>query len=158
MASFATVSNHRVLWMAFIDHCEFEAMKMLSGRRASHCDKHQFCAKMMVSTQTIFEISLLNIVVLTRKKIRKMALSWPHTFAFSCLPRSFWPLIWVLLITKTLKEEAWALLACLWWSYMAFAYVLHILHVSWRHPYIESLSDMDDTRVHTQSLQYSRCY
>ena len=56
--------------MAFIDQSEFEAMKTLNGRRAPHCDKHQFCAKMTVSTQTVFEISLLNIVVLTRKKER----------------------------------------------------------------------------------------
>ena len=38
-----------------------------------------------------------------------MALLLPHTFAFSYLPRGFWPLIRVLLITKPLKEEAWAL-------------------------------------------------
>ena len=49
--------------MAFIDQGEFEAMKTLSGRRAPRCDKHQFRAKMMVSTQAVFEISLLNIVV-----------------------------------------------------------------------------------------------
>ena len=42
--------------MAFIDQGEFEAMKMLSGRRALRCDKNQFCAKMTVST---CEISLL---------------------------------------------------------------------------------------------------
>ena len=28
--------------MAYIDQGEFEAMKMLSGHRAPHCDKHQF--------------------------------------------------------------------------------------------------------------------
>ena len=38
-----------------------------------------------------------------------MALSLPHTFAFNCLPRGFWPLVRVLLITKALKEEAWML-------------------------------------------------
>ena len=43
-------SNHRVLWMAFIDQGEFEAIKTLSGRRAPCCDKDQFCAKMTVST------------------------------------------------------------------------------------------------------------
>ena len=43
-------SNHRVLWIAFIDQGEFEAMKTLSGRRAPRCDKHQFCVKMTVST------------------------------------------------------------------------------------------------------------
>ena len=32
--------------MAFIDQGEFEAMKMLDGRRAPRCDKHQFCAEM----------------------------------------------------------------------------------------------------------------
>ena len=57
--------------MAFIDQGEFEAMKMLSGSRASRCDKHQFRGKMTVSTQTVFKISLLNIVVLTRKKKMK---------------------------------------------------------------------------------------
>ena len=56
--------------MAFIDQDEFEAMKTLSGHRAPRCDKHQFSAKMKVSIQTVFEISLLNIVVLTRR-IRK---------------------------------------------------------------------------------------
>ena len=40
----------RVLWMAFVDQGEFEAMKTLSGRRAPRCDKHQFRAKMTVST------------------------------------------------------------------------------------------------------------
>ena len=39
------------------------------------------------STSNICEISLLIIVVITR--MRKMALSIPHTFAFSCL----WPLM-----------------------------------------------------------------
>ena len=43
-------------------------MKTLNGHRAPRCDKHQFRAKMTVSTQTVFEISLLNLVVLTRKK------------------------------------------------------------------------------------------
>ena len=39
------------------------------------------------------------------RRIRKMALSLLHILAFSCLPHGFWPLIWVLLITKALKEE-----------------------------------------------------
>ena len=47
--------------MVFIDQGEFEATKMLSGGRASSCDEHQFRAKMMVSTRTVFEISLLSI-------------------------------------------------------------------------------------------------
>ena len=75
--------------MAFVDHGEFEATKTPIGRRAPHCDKDQFRAKMTVSTSTVCEILLLNIVVVTSK----MALSGPHTFAFSCLPRGFWPLI-----------------------------------------------------------------
>ena len=41
-----------------------------------------------------------------KERIRKMALLLPHTFVFSCLPRGFWPLIRVLLITKALKEVA----------------------------------------------------
>ena len=54
--------------MAFIDQGEFEAMKMLTSCRGPRCDKHQFCAKMTVNTQTIFEISLLNLVVLQERK------------------------------------------------------------------------------------------
>ena len=37
-----------------------------------------------------------------KERMRKMAILQPHTFAFSCLPRSFWALIWVLLITEAL--------------------------------------------------------
>ena len=57
--------------MAFADQGDFEATKTLSSRRAPCHDKHQFCANMMVSTQIIFEISLLYIVVLTRKEEKK---------------------------------------------------------------------------------------
>ena len=58
MASFATDSNHRVLWMAFIDQGEFETMKTLSGWEAAHCDEHPFRAKIKVSAWTVFELSL----------------------------------------------------------------------------------------------------
>ena len=75
--------------MAFIDQAELEAVK-LSSRRAPCCNKHQFCAKMTVSTYiSLFEQSGHNE---ERKKIRKMALLLPHTFVFSCLPCGFWPL------------------------------------------------------------------
>ena len=49
MASFATDSL-RVLWMAFVDQGEFEAMKTLSGWEAERCDEHPFRAKIKVST------------------------------------------------------------------------------------------------------------
>ena len=35
---------------SFFDHGNFEGMKTLSGRRALRCGKHQFCAKITVST------------------------------------------------------------------------------------------------------------
>ena len=35
---------------SFINQGEFVAMKILNGRRAPRCDKHQFCDKMTVST------------------------------------------------------------------------------------------------------------
>ena len=73
--------------MAFIDQGEFETMKMLDERRAPRCDKHQFRAKMTVSTQAVVEISLLNVVACLKKK---MSLLLPHTFTFSCLLRGFW--------------------------------------------------------------------
>ena len=60
--------------MAFVDYGEFEATKTPIGRRAPRCDKDQFRAKGTVSTSTVCETSLLNIVVVTRR-MRKMALS-----------------------------------------------------------------------------------
>ena len=42
---------------SFIDMGKL-VIKTLSGCEASHCDKHQFCDKMTVSTWTIFELSL----------------------------------------------------------------------------------------------------
>ena len=77
--------------MTFVDHGEFEAMKTAIGHRDPLRDKDQFRAKMTVSTSTVCEISLLNIVVVTR--MTKLALSLPYTFAFSCLLRGFWPLM-----------------------------------------------------------------
>ena len=59
---------------AFIDQGKFEAVKTLSRHRPPRCDKHEFYAKMTVSTLIVFEISLLNIVVLTRMKNTKTAL------------------------------------------------------------------------------------
>ena len=80
------------------NHTEFEDKKMLSSHRALRCDKHQFHAKMTVSTQTVGEISLLNIVVLTRKKNNKNGPFCYHTLlrlavfriAFGQLYESCW--------------------------------------------------------------------
>ena len=89
---------------SIIDLGKLEAVKTPSGRRAPRFDKHiQFRAEMAVNTQTVFEISLLNIVILTRKY-----LSLPHTFSFSCFQRGFWATTKVSMITNSLKEEAWA--------------------------------------------------
>ena len=97
--------------MASIDQGEFEAMKTLSGWEAARSDEYPFRAKIKVSTWTVFELSLFDKVVWTKKerKNNKNGTLVPHTFLFNCLPRGFWPLIWVLLIPKALKEEAWAL-------------------------------------------------
>ena len=46
-----------------IDQGEFRAMKTLSVCIAPRCDKDQLYDKITVSTSTVFEISLLNIVV-----------------------------------------------------------------------------------------------
>ena len=64
--------------VVIIGQSEFEDIKTPNGCRAPHCDKNHFRAKMTVSTSTVCEISLLNIVVVTR--IPKMALLLPHTF------------------------------------------------------------------------------
>ena len=44
------LSNRQQPQSAFVDQDEFEAMKTLSGRRTPRCDKHQFRAKITVST------------------------------------------------------------------------------------------------------------
>ena len=81
--------------MAFIDQGEFEAMKSLSGWEAACSDEHQFRGKIKVSTLAVFKLSSFDKWSEQRKKERKkerrrkMALSLPHTFAFSCLPRGF---------------------------------------------------------------------
>ena len=41
----------------------FEAMKTLSGWEAARCDKHQFRAKIKVSTRAVLELSLFLKVV-----------------------------------------------------------------------------------------------
>ena len=57
--------------MAFVDQGEFEAMKTLSGWEAAHCDEHQFRAKIKVSAWTVFELSLFEQVVVTKKERKK---------------------------------------------------------------------------------------
>ena len=72
------------------DQGEFAAMKTLIGRRAPRCVKDQFRAKTTLSTSTVGKISLLNVVIVANaRRMRKMALSLPHTFAFSCVSRGF---------------------------------------------------------------------
>ena len=45
---------------SFFDYSKFEAMKSLSGWDAARCSKHQFRAKIKVSTQAIFKLSLFD--------------------------------------------------------------------------------------------------
>ena len=66
MASFTMNSNHTVLWMAFIDQGEFEAMKMLSGWETARCAEHSFRAKIKVSAWIVFKFSLFDKVVWTK--------------------------------------------------------------------------------------------
>ena len=94
---------------SFIDLGEFEAIKVLNGRRTLHCDKNQFCNKMTVSIQTVFEISLLNIVVLTRKKECE---KWDFRYRLlhlAILCAAFGATLMSLADHKALKEEAWIL-------------------------------------------------
>ena len=76
----------------FFDQGNFEAMKTLSGWEAARCDEHQFRAKIKVSTRAFWSYHCFKSGLNKERKkerMRKMALSLPHTFAFSCLPRSF---------------------------------------------------------------------
>ena len=54
--------------MAFIDQGEFESMKSLSGWETARSDKHQFHAKIKVSTLAVFKLSLLDKWSEQRKK------------------------------------------------------------------------------------------
>ena len=53
---------------SFIHHGKFVVMKTLSSCRALRCDKHQFHDKMMVSTSTVFELSLFEQMVVTKEE------------------------------------------------------------------------------------------
>ena len=62
--------------MAFIDQDEFEAMKMLSGRRAPRCDKQQFRAENDGEYSNRFRDIVVEHSGLNKKEqIQKMALS-----------------------------------------------------------------------------------
>ena len=67
--------------MAFIDQGEFEAMKTLSGWEAVRCDEHPFRAKMKVSAWTVFELSLFDKVVWTKKEEERRKNKKNGTFA-----------------------------------------------------------------------------
>ena len=60
--------SHRALWMAFLTRVN---LKTLSGWEAARCDEHQFCAKIKVSTWAVFELSLFDKVVWTKKERKK---------------------------------------------------------------------------------------
>ena len=84
-----TSSGWALLWTALSTKVNLKLWRCwVIVARASHCDEHQFRAKMTVSIlEPFFEISSLKIVVLANKN-EKMALSLLHTFAFSCLSDS----------------------------------------------------------------------
>ena len=71
--------------MTFIGQGEFEAMKTPNGRRASRCDKDQFCAKTTVSTSIVCEISLLTIAGRNKKKERKNKKNGTFATAHFCV-------------------------------------------------------------------------
>ena len=75
---------------------------------------------MALSTWTVFEISMLNFVVLTRR--RKMTLVQPHTFAFNCLPCGFWALVSLADHKETQRKNKHLNkpLSYLWWNYTTF--------------------------------------
>ena len=72
---------------SFFDHGKFEAMKTLSNWEAACCDEHQFRAKIKVNARAVLELSLFekHEKWSEQRKSTKLALSLPHTFAFSCL-------------------------------------------------------------------------
>ena len=87
MASFATDSNHRVL---FIDQGEFKSVEMLSGWEAVRYDEHPFRAKIKVSAWTVFELSLFEQK--SQQERKKEDEKWHfcyRTLEFSCLPHGF---------------------------------------------------------------------
>ena len=88
MASFVTDSNHRVLWIAFIDQGDFEAMKSLSDWEAAPCDDNQFHTKIKMSTWAVFELCYRRLTSGLNKE-RKMALLLPHTLRLAVFRVAF---------------------------------------------------------------------
>ena len=83
------------------DHSNFEAIKTLSGLSAPHCDK-SIC--FMLKWWRILELfSSYHYWMMWSEQRRGMAL------VFICFPQGCWAIIWVFLIMKALKEEAWVL-------------------------------------------------
>ena len=111
---------------SFFDHSEFEAMNSLSGWEAAHCDEHQFHAKIKVSIWAVFKLSLFDKWSEQRKEERnkkwhfcyRTLLRWAvFRMTFGQLHQSCWSRRH----SKRKPGRLNKLLACLWWSYMAFA-------------------------------------
>ena len=112
-------------------------MKTLSGCKAPRCHKHQFCDRMTVSTWTIFEMLLLNFVVLTRKKNEKNGtLATAH---FCIYLSSAWLLSTYMSLadhkaTQSYLNKHLMKVQKLYGFCLSIAYIVRLCH-----PYIESL-------------------
>ena len=94
-----------VLWMAFVEQGEFEAMKTLSGWEAARCDEHQFCAECL---NRFWVIVVWTKVITKKERIWKMALLLSHTSSVWLLDAYMslgeWP--WQLSMHQCVGEEA----------------------------------------------------
>ena len=132
MASFTTNSNHRVLWMAFIDQGEFEVNKDAGRRRAPRCDKHHFCAKMKVSS-LLKPFARYRCWKNWRLNEEASYEKWHfhdrtllHLAVFRVIFGHLYQPCWSQRHSKGAEPECLnKLLACLWWSYTAFKYCVY---------------------------------
>ena len=108
---------------ACIQHLKMASYAMDSNRaelRTALSIRVKLRVVMALSTWTVFEISMLNFVVLTRRQ--KMALAQPHTFALNCLPCGFWALVSLAdhKETQGKNKHLNKPLSYLWWNYTTF--------------------------------------
>ena len=89
MASFATDSNYRVLWMAFVDQGEFEAMKNWVVVELHAVISISFVLKWRWVLKSLPDIIVEPNGLNKKERIRKMALLLPHTLRLAVVRVAF---------------------------------------------------------------------
>ena len=122
MTSYATSSRRAVLWTAFLTRITLKLWRCSVVWKLHTVISINFVLNLKWVLKPFWSYRCLKSG-LNKERIWKLPLSLLHTSAFSCLPRGFWALIWVLLIIKANRKTRHfnKILAYLWWKDTAFA-------------------------------------